>query len=462
MSLTFSDEGVSASQRAFVRARRALFFILGAAIVVAAGWSFLQGPQLRSVSSGGAEFHERASSTVVLRSDRAIEPLLAADVTVSPHADFTVEMEATSLSITFDNPLLSNTTYDISVAEVTPRGWGRTTQWTAQLRTGTFDFLYLRDVGAEVRLVRASPHAANEDVIHQAQGIQGFAEVGAVIALLREDDEGPILELLDPPSGQVERIALPPGFEPRYLAPESWGTTLVLIADSLDERGGLQSDSVAMMDVLGDRQPEIVEGLSGEAVSVRSVMVSPLTGDVVLWHKNQDLARFDPLTRTLLPVGRAFEVWGFDAAGRSVAYVDGQGTLLYDLVTGDITRVARGELEGIPVIHEKMSRTPAGANVHRVRLPGLTDLPPYYLLTVEKQEGVHTRLTGSLESPESIGDLGLSRNGEYALVEVNPQPTFLGYPGLTRDQIAQGTVVRLIDVEEGAVVRQWPGHSFQW
>ncbi|MDC0991809.1 hypothetical protein OAR17_02365, partial [Pontimonas sp.] len=62
----------------------------------------------------------------------------------------------------------------------------------------------------------------------------------------------------------------------------------------------------------------------------------------------------------------------------------------------------------------------------------------------------------------SIGNLGLSRNGEYALVEANPQATFLGYPGLTRNQIAQGTVVRLIDVEEGAVLGQWPGHSFQW
>ena len=462
MSLTFSDQGVARSQRAFVRARGALFLFLGAAVVVVAGWSFLQGPQLRSVSSGGAEFHERASSTVVLRSDRAIEPMLPGDITVTPRADFTVEMEATTLSITFTNPLLSDTTYDITANEVTPRGWGRTTQWSAQLRTGTFDFLYLRDVGADVELVRASPLAAQEDVIHQAEGITGFAEVGTVIALLREGDAGPILELLDPPSGQVERIALPPGFEPRYLAPESWGTTLVLIADSINERGGLQSDSVALMDVLGDRQPQIVQGLSDEAVSVRSVMVSPLTGDVVLWHKNQDLLRFDPLTGTLLPLGRAFEVWGFDAAGGSLVYVDGQGTLLYDLVTGDIARVARGELEGVPVIHEKMSRTPAGANVHRVRLPGLSDLPPYYLLTVEEQEGVHTRLTGSLESPESIGDLGLSRNGEYALVEVNPQATFLGYPGLTRDQIAQGTVVRLMDVGEGVLLRQWPGHSFQW
>ena len=433
MSLTFSDSGVSSSQQAFVRARAALFTVLGTAVVLVAGWSFLQGPQLRAVSSDGAGFHERASSTVVLRSDRAIDALTPADIAITPAADFSVEMDATTLSITFENPLLSDQTYDITVSDVTPRGWGRTTQWSAELRTGTVDFLYLRTSGSQVELVRASPHAAGETVLHQAPGIQGFAEVGAVIALLREGDTGLVLELLDPPSGQVERIALPPGFEPRYLAPEAWGTTLVLVADSEDERGELRADSVALIDVLGDRQPEIVAGLSGEPLSVRSVMVAPLTGDVVIWHKNQDLLRFDPLTGSVLPLGRAFEVWGFDAEGGSVVYVDGQGTLLYNLVTGDVTRVARGELEGVPVIHEKMSRTPAGINVHRVRLPGLSDKPPFFLVTREEAEGVHTRVTGSLESPESVGDLGLSANGEYALVEINPEPTFLGYPGLTEE-----------------------------
>ena len=61
-------------------------------------------------------------------------------------------------------------------------------------------------------------------------------------------------------------------------------------------------------------------------------------------------------------------------------------------------------------------------------------------------------MTGSLDTPGSIGNIGLSPNGQFLLVEVNPEGSPLGYQGLTADEISQGTVVRVLDLQDNTVV----------
>jgi len=87
---------------------------------------------------------------------------------------------------------------------------------------------------------------------------------------------------------------------------------------------------------------------------------------------------------------------------------------------------------------------------------------PYSIVTREDSEGIHTLVTGSLDTPGSIGNIGLSPNGQFLLVEVNPEGSPLGYQGLTADEISQGTVVRVLDLQDNTVVGEYPGYGFVW
>ena len=56
----------------------------------------------------------------------------------------------------------------------------------------------------------------------------------------------------------------------------------------------------------------------------------------------------------------------------------------------------------------------------------------------------------------------VSPNGQFLLVEFNPEGSSLGYQGLTAEQITQGTVVRVLDLQDNTVVGEFPGYGFVW
>ncbi|MBT5576709.1 MAG: hypothetical protein HOJ98_06275 [Microbacteriaceae bacterium] len=462
MSLTFSDRGVSPGQTSFRTLVIALISLLSVVIVGVGAWSMLQGPQLRDVQSDDQSLHQRAGAFVALRSDRAIEPVDIDQVRITPDAPFDLEDDGLSIRLTFEQPLLANTNYVVEVTGVRPTGFGQESAWSTSFTTGGFDFVFLREVGDIREVHRAVPGAPGTEVVYRAPGIVSVTPVASVLAVLREVGEETWLELVDPTTGVAERIVMPPGFQVVDLANASWGTTLVTIANVTEQPGGSVFGALVLIDVLSDRTPVVVEGIAGDPLSVRTVAVSPQSGEILVWQKNQELVRFNPLNSVVLPVGTASELWGFDALGAQALYVDGLGTLSQNLSTGELTRVPRGEFEGISLRHQKFALAPSGLRVHRAQLPGLGDGDPYSIVTREDAEGVHTLVTGSLDAPSSIGNIALSPNGQFLLVEVNPDSSPLGYQGLTAEQIAVGTVIRVVDLRENTVVGEFPGFGFVW
>jgi len=462
VSLTFSDRGVTTTATRFRRVVVTLISALTMLIVGVGAWSMLQGPQLRGVQSDELSLHQRAGAFVSLRSDRGIEGVDLSQVRVSPDAPFALESDGLNIRLTFEQPLLANTEYQIEVTGVRPAGFGQQSSWSTSVRTGGFDFFFLREVDGTREVHRAVPGAPGSEVLYRAPGIVSVTPVASILAVVREVGEESLLELVDPSTGVAERVVLPPGYEIVDLAHASWGTTLVTIANVADRPGGAVFGALVLLDVLSDRTPILVEGVSGEPLSVRSLAVSPNSGEILVWQKNQELVRFNPLTQLVLPLGTASELWGFDALGNKALYVDGLGTLFQNLTTGELTRIPRGEFEGMSLRHQKFVLAPNGLRVHRVQLPGLGEGDPYSIVTRENDEGIHTLVTGSLDTPGSIGNLGLSPNGQFLLVEVNPTSSPLGYQGLAANEIATGTVIRVIDLRDDTVVGEFPGFGFVW
>lgn len=462
MTLTFTDRGTTPGTPSFRALVVTIIATLAIVIVGVAVWSMVQGPQLRGIVTDESTLHQRSGVTLTLLSDRAIQPVSADQIRVTPAAPFTLEDDGLGIHVTFSQPLLADTQYQVEVLGLRPQGWGQEGSWIVTVNTEGLDFLYLRDSDGTREIHRARPGVQGSQVIYRAEGIVSMAPVASVLAVLREVGDESWLELVDPSTGLAERIATPPGFEVVDLANAAWGTTLVTIANVSEPSDQSVYGALVLLDVLGDRTPRIATGIAGEPLSVRSVEVSGGSGEILVWQKNRELVRFNPLTEVVLPLGTASELWGFDALGSQALYVDALGTLSQDLSTGQLNRVPRGEFEGIALRHQKFVQTPSGLRIHRAQLPGLGDGDPFSIVTREDDGGIHHLVMGALDAPGSIGDLSVSPNGQFLLVEVNSASSPLGYQGLTAEEIASGTVVRVIDLRDNSMVGEFPGFGFVW
>ena len=463
MSLTFSDPGNISTLRRFRRSLIATLAVLGVVAVGAATSTLSQGPQLRISTIDEASAIRTSGSTLVLRSDRALGEVQASQIRITPDASFRLDTTDLDVRIVFDNPVQAGTEYRIEIDQVRPRALGASASWTTTFTTPPEEFFFLRKADSETELVRVVLDGSSPEVLYKAPGIISYAPVGVVYAVLRDVAGEKILELVDPASGGVDRIAMAPGLSVAGLATASWGTNLIVTVDT-DPRSGLPATSraFAVLDAVGTRTPDIPLGADGRPLATLKVAVSAVSGRVVVWLQNQTLVLFDPLTETVLPLGVAQELWGFDSEGRSVIFVDSLGTVAVDLQTREETRVPAGTLDGFPVSHEFTTQSPKGDFYQRVLVPGFEDGPPFALVTVDASDGRQRRVVGSLERPESMGSLGLSANGQYLIVETNPETTRVGFAGLPADVVQDKTELVLFDVVADVIAQRFQGYSFSW
>jgi hypothetical protein len=461
VSLTFSDPGSTSTHQGF---RRAVWSLTLVFVLIATGATALtlsEGPRLRSAVIDEANSIQFAGATLALRSDRAVTAVTPDMVEVTPAALFTLESSDTVVRIVFAEPLLASTRYSVVVEGVSPRGLGAASDWTTSFQTPAEELLYVRASGEADELVSLRLDGQSPEVLYRAPGIRSFTRVGVVYAVLRQVDDETFIELVDPVSGGVDRLATPPGYEVTQMAQSAWGTSLVLTVDytvgSRDVRSAL-----ALLDTVGLREPEVIEGFSGQPLGVLKMAVSPVSGNIVVWLRDQSLILFDPLTGIIVPLGGATELWGMDSLGSRVVAVDSLGTLGKDLGTGEEIRVPAGTLEGFPVSHEFTVMAPDATTYQKVRVPGFGDGPPFFVVTVDDGEGIHRRVFGSVQSPESVGGLALSANGQYLVIAHNKNPHPLGFAGLLPNVVREETSLVIWDTHAQAIYATEPGFSFTW
>jgi len=461
VSPTFSDPGSTATRSGF---RRAVWSLAVVFVLIATGATTLtlsEGPRLRTVVMDEANALQSTGAILALRSDRAVTAVTPDMVSVTPPAPFSVESSDTVVRIIFDEPLLAATQYAVTVAGVSPRGLGARSDWSTRFQTPPEELLYLRAAGDVDELVTLRLDGQTPEVVYQAPGIQSFARVGVVYAVLRSVGDETFIELVDPVSGGVDRLATTPGYQVTQMARSAWGTTLIVTVDYTESSGAVRG-ALALLDTVGLREPEIVEGFSGQPLLALTMSVSPVSGNVVVWLRDQSLILFDPLTGIILPLGNAAELWGLDSLGTRVVSVDSLGTLGKDLVSGEELRVPAGTLEGFPVSHEFTVMAPDGTTYQKVRVPGFEDGPPFFVVTVDEGDGLHRRVFGSVQNPESVGPLGLSPNGQYLVIAYNKNSHPLGFSGLLPDVVREETSLVIWDTHADAVYATEPGFSFTW
>lgn len=461
MSLTFSDRGTTATAKGFRRALLGVGVVL-AVVIALAGFSTLsEGPRLRSSTIDESSAVRTAQAVLTLRSDRALGPVDASAIRVSPEAEFSIEQGDLDLRLVFEHPLEAGVSYTVVVDPVRARGAGAPARWEVGFATPAEELLFLRPAGDHVELVRFRTDQADPEVLHRAPGITGFTRVGVVYAVHRVWQGESILELVDPSVGGVDRIAIAPDQAITQLASAAWGTSLVVTMDA-SVAGQAERKVLALVDTVGTRTPEIVAGIDGGPLRVIKFAVSPVTGNIVAWLRDRSLVVYEPLTQTVIPVGEAAELWGFTSTGEGIVFVDALGTLAVDLRTREETRIPAGRLDTFPVFHEATTLSPRGVSFQRVVLPGIDEGPDFSLVTRADSEGAHRLLYGSSSVPGSIGALQLSPNGQFLALESNPTASVLGFAGLNPEVIRDLTSVVVIDVATGQAVLSTAGYAFAW
>ena len=457
---TFSDRGTTAGARAFRRGLWSTIALLGVVAFGAGLMTLTQGPQLRSITLDETS-SIRSAGEITLRSDRALASVPQTSIRINPAIPFTVTQKDLDLRLILDEPLLAGTDYEIEIDGVEPASLGASGSWATSFSTPSEGLAYLRAAGVDTELVRLVLDGSRPEVIYRAPGITSFAPVGAVFAVHRIWAGESLLELVEPSSGAVDRMALGPDVIVTGLANASWGTSLIIKLDRKVE-GKPEKGILALVDTLGSRTPEIVLGPDGDSLGVGKVAVSSVSGNIIVWLRDSSLVLFEPLTQTVIPLGSAAELWGFNSSGTSVIFVDALGTIALDVATRVETRIPVGQLEGYSVFHQLTTLSPQGLSYQRVLFPSVVGGPDFSLVTEGDAEGFHRHLLGSLSTPESVGDLQLSPNGQYLAVEINPIATALGYPGLSDDLIRASTELVILDLAQDTVLLATPGFSFAW
>jgi len=462
VSLTFSDPENTSTPRTYRVGLLGTALVLVLVIAGALSATLGDGPRLRSAVIDVDSAVQAPGVALTLRSDRALAAISPESIRITPEAPFSLQSTDLDLRIVFDHPLLSSTTYRVTIDSIEPRGWGAGSAWETSFVTPPADLLYLRSAGVDDELVEYTLDGSGPRVVYRAPGIISFTRVGVVYAVLRTDDSETFIELVEPESGAVDRIPATPGVSLVSMARSAWGTSLVVTVDTASSAGGGSMRVLALIDTLGQRTPEVVSGIDGQPLGVVKVAVSEISGNIVVWLRNRSLVRFDPLTGVVVPLGMATELWGFDATGQSVIYVDALGTIQKNLRTAEETRVLAGTLEGFPVFHEFTVSSPNGTTFQRVLVPGIGEGPPFSVVTVDSGDGQHTHLLGSLQTPQSVGSLGLSPNGHFLIVEINAQSSVVGFAGLAPDVVRSDTRLLIYDTAAGAIYAEEPGYTFTW
>lgn len=212
-----STEGPSG--RAFYGAFAALVVVLCAGILVLSLLVSTSGPRVRHVvaqnqGDGGPGIVDQRLTVFFDRPVEAADP--AAAVEVRPEARHTVTQRGQQVMITFDQNLLSDTEYAVTVGPGLEDGTGTRMDrgHTHEFRTAEPSFTYLkRDYGPGTldEIVERAPSSGEQRTLFEEDRISRFARNDDYLAVAIPREDSDELHLVPTGSGGDEKIELPSG-----------------------------------------------------------------------------------------------------------------------------------------------------------------------------------------------------------------------------------------------------------
>lgn len=265
MSSTSSSPG-----RAFYGAFALLVAMLCAGILVLAVAVSTSGPRVRhvAVQNGGGDAAGIVDQRLTVFFDR---PIRAKDpgaaVEMEPEARHTVIRRGQQLGVVFDQNLLSDTEYVLSVGPGLADDTGREMEdaYRYAFETEEPEFTYLkRDYGPGTldEIVERAPVSSEQQTLFEGDRISRFARKDEYLAVVLSEANGDELRLVPAGGGRDATVEFPDGTRVEDLEFSPTDGQVALVTKTGDDPGRLRRYDVAGEDLRAVALPEGEEGFS--------------------------------------------------------------------------------------------------------------------------------------------------------------------------------------------------------
>ena len=212
-----STEQPSRRGRRDTRRRRgylsAFAIVLGLLVIVGVGAGAavaLQGPRVTAEQFDPQAAVSASGSRLILTMSQPLAPIEPEQVTVSPAAETTVVTSGRSIGLQFALPLRDDTTYTVTISDVTGSGGGPAATITRTFRTPPLSVFVLSRGDGEDTVFRTGLTGTEAVPVFTHPHIEDFRATASALVISTRDDDRPQLIVTDL-EGQAERTLRLPG-----------------------------------------------------------------------------------------------------------------------------------------------------------------------------------------------------------------------------------------------------------
>ena len=445
------------------RFTRGLLGVCGVLAIVSAALiavNLTQGMRLQATVPDAERLVSAAHEQLVVTSNQQLEPVDAAQVSITPDTPVTVSSTANRITVSFDTALSYSTNYSITISGVTgsfdstPRSLNYRVETPAPLTVG------LRHSDDGDSIVRSDPRTGEEhsEVLFDAEQIDDFAVYAGTVAVSTRSAAGTSeLFLIDIDTRNQREITLPGdgvisqldaaarynrvGF--RYSGPMGGSGTVV--------------DNV-LFTFTGNTTPRPVQGIDGNDLRVESWEFVP--GKPALIAQDSDTNVYLVVQRedqSIVPLGQYLGIGTVGNDGASVVVSTELDMALLDLTTGLSASIAIGPLDGVTTYPSDAYRLLDGSGV--VTMFSVPDALTQSLTqrVVLRTAAGDRVLFDSVASSTVVVGVTSSPNDEYLAVQlIEYGAAEAGNP----DGATFGTVI--VETATGDLVARLDGEQLQW
>ncbi len=424
------------SNKAFYRAFGLAIAGLSIGILILALLVITSGPWVRQVAvqnlSGGDAASVNQALTVVF--DRPIVGTdFASAIDIQPETNYTVSHRNQQLNITFNQNLLSNTEYVLTVKPVLEDDLGKQMEreYTYEFSTAEPSFTYLEHnpgSGAISKVIERVPLSQKSRILYGTrEEIKSFARNANYLAVvLARDDNTDELRVVDLGTREERSLDLPHDVRIDNLTFSPTDNQFVFVTraipmdDASEEDEGyvdtlyqydIEGEQLRSIDTLSDKRSRQLGAYSGERALYSG------DGQALLYQKLDAEFYLTGATQTMdpIPLGKYRDSGGFDRTNTKLTFPSGSSAAIYDAQAGDLQEVSNinigGRISTPTFLHNSDKllylKQPLDAK------PGTLQLYTADLNGEAEEQVVDTQSQGSF-----VGEPVVSYDDRYVLIEV--------------------------------------------
>ena len=430
---------------------------------------YVQGPKLSSAQVDTEQVTTRSGQQLRLFANQPLATVDAADVTITPAAEFTVTTSGAVVAVQFEQPLHYAARYVVEVDGVTSEFDDQASTLSYEFTTGSPPLYYLdrgeaapgQPAGEVVdEIIRTETRTNERTVVYSAPGIQEFALLGTTAAVSSIAPDGTsALSLVSFDDGGAEPLNLPAAGVVENLHAADDGVTIGFGFSTADRAF---DDTLLTLDLDAGRDFVPVAALDGSPLAVKNWFFIP--GGVSLAAQDRDddaIVVVDTATGVALPLGTFSSLESLSTDGTRLGVTNPFGPVVLSIADLDDTEFAPSPIDGVTPFAGEFQLMRGDDLVQHVVLVDYSSSAFENLLVAD--DGTTSReLLRTVDDAGSIGDFSISPNDQYVAVEVVPNVASSvsdGYP--VNDRATSITTV-IIDIETGTQVKSVAGLGLQW